>query len=90
MNVLIRASEERTEHKLEENVAEGDHCYWTVNGTPRKADKGDMIFFSNGSKVYAEGKILFVDEGEIGFTPLKKVDKPNPRKPPTRGFAYCS
>jgi hypothetical protein len=90
MDVLIRASEERIEHKLEEYVREGEHCYWTVNGTPQKAEKGDKILFSDGNRVHAEGEILWVEHGEIHFTPLKSVDKPNPRKPPMRGFAYCS
>ena len=87
MNILIRASRDRTLHKMREIMGEG-YCWWTVNGTPRKAGIGDTIMFSDGERVYAEAKIIEVDEGKIVFHPLEKVDKPNPKKPPTRGFTY--
>jgi hypothetical protein len=87
MDVLIRASKEKVEHKLEKHDI--DYCWWTVSGTPRQCTGGDMIFFSDGERIHAEGKILEINEGEIVFTPLKEVDKPQPRKPPTRGFTYC-
>lgn len=93
MNVLIRASRDKTEHKMRENLNGEErmgHAWWTVNGTLRQADSGDTIMFSDGERVYAEAEILEVVEGKIVFNLLDKVDKPNPRKPPTRGFAYCS
>lgn len=87
MNILIRASRERTAHKMREYMGDG-FCWWTVNGTPRQTKEGDIIMFSDGDRVYAEAEILGVEEGQIEFYPLDRVDKPNPKKPPTRGFTY--
>ena len=85
MDVLIRAKRKDVEHKFDKENA---YCWWTVNGTPRNCGKGDNIFFSDGERIYGEGDILDVDDGRIIFTPLKRVDLEQPKKPPTRGFTY--
>lgn len=86
MDILIRAKREAIAHKF----ADGElvSCWWTVSGTPRRAEAGDNIYFSDGERIFAEGKILGVEEGRITFTPLELVDKSQPKKPPTRGFTY--
>ena len=86
MNILIRAKREAIAHKF----ADGELIsrWWTVSGTPRKAEAGDNIYFSDGERIFAEGKILGVGECRIKFTPLERVDKSQPKKPPTRGFIY--
>lgn len=90
MNVLIRASKDKTLHKMafEMDDPNSTECWWNVNGTPRKCNHLDKILFSDGDKVYASGMILKVESGKIWFTPLIKVDRPNPKKPPTRGYIY--
>lgn len=84
---MIRSNPGAVEHKFDK---ENDYCWWTVNGTPRKCGKGDKIFFSNGKQIYGEGTIIRVEPGKIVFLPLKRVDRPQPKQPPTRGFAYVN
>jgi len=89
-DVLIRTTREKIAHKMESEFEnpEKNYCWWTVNGKPRQCEEGDKIMFSDGERVFAEGKIRKVVKGEIEFEPVKKVVKPNPKKPPTRGFIY--
>jgi len=65
---------------------------------------GNKIMFTDGKNVFAEGKIIEVIPtkssgrfdrntedvtlGEIRFTPLKRVNYPQPKVAPTRGFTY--
>ena len=97
VDILIRAKREKVEHKLENNLKKeyGNdltdvYCYWTgIN--PLKTKRGDRVMFTDGTNVYAEGIIIGVtyDEG-LRFEPLKKVDYPQPKKAPTRGFTYLN
>ena len=89
MNILIRAKPEKVEHKFEDRVPQDTiYCYWT-GIHPRNVKPGDKVMFTNGSIVYAEGKILGVDDFDgLMFEPLKRVRYPQPKKAPTRGFTY--
>ena len=87
MNVLIYASKEDTLHKHLGRLNTSDRAYWTVNGTPRKCEAGDRVFFHDGEMVYAKGLITEVEEGKIWFTPLEKYQG-YAENPPTQGFKY--
>lgn len=90
-NVLIRAKRENVEHKFEDKVPEDtEYCYWT-GVKPRKISPNSKVMFTDGKNVYAEGKILHVDEEEgLQFEPLKRVSYPQPKVAPTRGFTYVN
>ena len=87
VDILIRAKKERVEHKFDDQVdPETDYCYWT-GIHPKK--QGEKVMFTDGENVYAEGEIRFADEDEgLCFSPLKRVNYPQPKKAPTRGFTY--
>lgn len=85
--MLIYSSKEETLHKHLGPLNPTDRAYWTVNGTPRKCDSGDSVFFHDGDMVYAEGRITEVEKGKIWFTPLQKY-KGYAEEPPTQGFKY--
>lgn len=88
MDVLIRARRERVEHKFQRNCPSADYCFWT-GIKPRKVLPGDIVMFTDGERVYAQGEIQGVDEFEgLIFSPLKEVDYLQPKKAPTRGFTY--
>jgi len=89
VDILIRAKKERVEHKFEDRVPnDTDYCYWT--GIHPKQD-GEKVMFTDGVNVYAEGKVYHTDEDEgLCFSPLKRVDYPQPKKAPTRGFTYVT
>ena len=98
VDILIRAKKEKVEHKLEKNLLReyGEHlpdtlyCYWTgINPLNTKA--GDKVMFTDGTNVYAEGKIIDVDYHDgLRFAPLKEVNYHQPKKAPTRGFTYVN
>jgi len=86
MNVLIRAKREKVEHKIKENCPESSYCYWTGVRPKKQVDK---VLFTDGENVYAEGDVIGVDYiDDIIFRPLKRVEYPQPKKAPTRGFTY--
>jgi hypothetical protein len=87
-HVLIHATEEQIDHKLQENVPDDHRCYWTVNGTPRQTRFGQHIWFENDGRIVAGGQIHHTEEGRIWFSPLEQVDLDLPTDPPTRGFTY--
>ena len=89
VDILIRAKRERVEHKFEDRVPDDtDYCYWT--GIHPKQD-GEKVMFTDGVNVYAEGEVYDTDEDEgLCFSPLKRVDYPQPKKAPTRGFTYVN
>jgi len=98
MDILIRAKRERVEHKLEKNLLkeyngslpEDLYCFWT-GIHPKTLGMDDKVMFTDGTNVYAEGKITDVNEEEgLCFEPLKEVSYPQPKKAPTRGFTYVS
>ena len=94
VDILIRAKRERVEHKFKENVIADNpdenpddlYCYWTGINPKRDAKK---VMFTDGINVYAEGKIIGVTEWNgLEFYPLKRVNYPQPKVAPTRGFTY--
>ena len=87
-DILIRAKRERVEHKFEDKLDEDvDYCYWT--GIHPKKFVG-KVMFTDGMNVYAEGDVINdADEDEgLCFLPLRRVDYPQPKVAPTRGFIY--
>jgi hypothetical protein len=97
MDILIRAKRENVEHKFKENVIADNpdedpeelYCYWTgIN--PKQKPLG-KVMFTDGNTVYGEARILGVTEWNgLEFKPLKRVDYPQPKKAPTRGFTYVN
>ena len=91
MDVLIWAKRERVEHKLKTNVpANTDYCYWTgIHPRNPALTIFSKVMFTDGSIVYAEGRIKEVNEDEgLCFEPLTEVNYPQPKKAPIRGFTY--
>ena len=87
-DILIRVKRERVEHKFEDKVPKDtDYCYWTGIHPRRIVER---VMFTDGEMVYGEGVIVNgVDEDEgLCFLPLRRVDYPQPKKAPTRGFTY--
>lgn len=87
-DVLIYATRDDIEHKLEAHVPDHHHCYWTVTGTPRQTEPGQSVLFSDGDRVHARGEITDVENGKLWFRPLERVDETPPTDAPTRGFTY--
>ena len=90
-NILIRADPEKTAHKMKGSKDDPCLCWWTVGKKPKR--KGIYkVQFTDGKKIYAEGKFLgTATDGEkpcIEFDPLNKVNKKLKKKAPTRGFTY--
>lgn len=94
VDILIRAKKERVEHKFEDRVPENtEYCFWTgIHPRRLSQEVGEpKVMFTDGAAVYAEGKILYVDDEEgLLFEPLKRVNYFQPKKAPTRGFTYVS
>jgi len=102
MDILIYAKPEQVEHKMIENVNTNEviYCYWTVGVHPSlKSNKIiNKVCFSDGNKIFAEGDYIGNDyepteRGEkkvICFEPLKRTNKKQPKKPPTRGWCYIN
>lgn len=94
LNILIYAKPEIVEHKMRDRLSpEISNCYWIGKcPTKKKLYEIKRVYFSNGSYIYAEGEFLYgqslINE-QISFLPLKRVNKKQPRKPPTRGWCYC-
>jgi len=90
-HVLIRAKPEVVEHKMEDHEDRPSWCWWQLSKAPIKEGIGKVLF-TDGTRVYAEGKFLGTasDEGAecIEFEPLKAVNYPQPKEAPTRGFTY--
>jgi len=90
-NILIRANIDKTAHKMKDSPDDPSLCWWTVGQRPvREGIKN--VQFTDGKKIYAEGKFLgTATDGEkpcIEFSPLKRVNKKLKKKVPTRGFTY--
>ena len=63
--------------------------YWSFTHSPIRIRKNkDMVMFTDGKNVIAEGLIIDFDETNIYFKSLSKVNYPQPKKAPTRGFTY--
>lgn len=101
-DVLIRTRAEKIKHKYEDVVEkptrkkESVVCYWTMARPPKqtlwlgtvRGVEGNKIMFTDGKNVIGEGIIIEVKTHEIVFTPLKRVNYPQPKVAPTRGFTY--
>ena len=63
--------------------------YWSLLRTPKKIIKNkSKVMFTDGKNVIAEGIIIDFDDENIYFKSLTKVNYPQPKKAPTRGFTY--
>lgn len=96
MDILIYAKPEVIEHKMKDKIgfAGCDFCYW-IGKVPaiKNFYKINKIYFSNGKKIYAEGKFqptITDDENLLCFSPLKRINKKQPKKPSTRGWCYIN
>ena len=101
MDILIYAKPEIIEHKMRNSVHTKDviYCYWRVGVHPKITNKViDKVYFSDGTKIYAQGDYInndydpdeYGDHKVICFDPLKRVNKKQPKKPPTRGWCYIN
>ncbi|OLZ39078.1 hypothetical protein A6E15_19130 [Natrinema saccharevitans] len=87
-DVLVHATDEQIDHKLEENVPEDHLCYWTVNGTPQQTRFGQRIWFEQDGRLVACGQVHSTETGRIWFSPLWEVDLECPTEVPNQGFKY--
>lgn len=93
---MIQAKIKITEHKLVENVQRGYYCYWHVPVLPSAENLSKIrnVCFTDGNKIYAEGKFLMAnhdrDGKKIHFEPLHTVNRPLPRPPASRGWCYIN
>ena len=91
-NILIRTKPEKIEHKMKNKIGKGGWCWWTMSILPRR--DVNNVLFTDGKKVFAEGKFrgtatdAETDKPCIEFEPLTRVDYPQPKVAPTRGFTY--
>jgi hypothetical protein len=85
-DVLIRTKKENIAHKM--NTRCILDAWWTLGTLPKK--EISKVLFTDGKRIIAEGDAKGIDytKKAIVFYPLKKVDKPLPKKAPTRGFTY--
>jgi len=87
-DVLVHATDEQIDHKLEENVPDDHLCYWTVSGTPQQTRFGQRIWFEQDGRLVACGQIHSTETGRIWFSPLWEVDLECPTTVPNQGFKY--
>ena len=96
MDILIQARIAVTEYKMKENMQRGYYCCWYVGVLPKPENVSKIrnVCFTDGQKIYAEGKFIhaFVTkEGKaIFFKPLHRVNKVLPRPPASRGWCYIN
>jgi len=85
-DILIRATKEKIAHKM--NTRSIAYAWWTLMGKPSR--EPDKVLFTDGKRIIAEGEAMgwSNEKKAIVFKPLKKVDRPLPKKAPTRGFTY--
>ena len=86
-DILIRAKREKVEHKFKDKVdSDVIYCYWTGIHPKRVVEN---VMFTDGTTVYGDGVVVTGDEDEgLCFLPLRRVNYPQPKKAPTRGFTY--
>jgi hypothetical protein len=85
-DILIRTKPEKLAHKM--NTQGISEAWWTFGAVPKR--EIDRVLFTDGKRIIAEGVAIGRDmrKKAIVFYPLKKVNKPLPKKAPTRGFTY--
>lgn len=89
-DILIRAKPSTVDYKMKGKVAEEEYCFWLVHKLPKGSVIGGNVLFCDGKKIFAEGEIIGLDtqRNRILFEPLIKVNKPQPKRAPHRGYAY--
>lgn len=98
MDILIYATPDKIEHKMIDKIySTVKYCYWSGRQPALvKMDNIKKIYFSDGNKIYAEGDFLYCEttfedtNPGICFSPLKRVNKKQPKKPPIRGWCYIN
>jgi len=99
-NILIRTKPEKVEHKMEDVInaknekcnseedMDSGWCWWDVSRAPIR--EGILkVLFTDGKNVFAEGDFYGTStDPAIEFSPLRRVNYPQPREAPTRGFTY--
>jgi len=89
-DILIRTTPEKLAHKMWKH----EEYYWTLSGEPRRMTGKDedvaKVMFTDGTNVFAEYTYMGWDSYEkaIVFDHYRKVNYPQPKKAPTRGFIY--
>jgi len=87
--ILVKASTSRIRNCLK-GQREG-FCYFKgLNGSPRKDVEGMRILYSDGDEVKGESVVVQAREGELKFSPLRPVVRPNPESAPEKGFKYVT
>jgi hypothetical protein len=86
-DILIRTKKENIAHKMDTQAI--SEAWWTFGAVPTR--EIDNVLFTDGKRVIAEGRAIGRDMSKkaVVFYPLKKVNKPLPKKAPTRGFTYA-
>lgn len=90
MNILIRTTLGKLAHKMYTM----EEFFWTLSGEPRRMTIEDedvsKVMFTDGENVFAEYTFVGWDSGRnaIVFDHYRKVNYPQPKKAPTRGFTY--
>jgi len=95
MDILIYAKPGTVKHKMADQLPKKpkQYCYWTGRRpSGRNNDKIEKGYFSDGNRIFAEGKYIINGQAGQGvafwFHPLKRVNRRQPRKPPMRGWCY--
>jgi len=89
MNILIRTTPEKLAHKM--SIGE---YYWTLSGQPKQMtiedEENAKVMFTDGKNVFAEYRYLGWSDFEHGivFDKFRRVNYPQPKVAPTRGFTY--
>lgn len=87
--ILVKASSKRIKSCLKGQRKAGSFCYFKgINGSPRKDVEGMKILYSDGDRVRGMSVVTSSRPGELQFSPLTPVVRPNPASPPEKGFKY--
>lgn len=96
MDILIYTTPETIKHKfLSEVSRDTEFCFWTTGRIPSLDNLYDIkkVYFSDSKRIIAEG-VFFSDPTKetknLCFSPLRQVNKKQPKKPPTRGWCYIN
>ena len=91
-DILIRTTPEKLAHKMWEH----EEFYWTLSGEPKRMTIEDedvsKVMFTDGKKVFAEYTYVgwSSEDKAIVFEGYRKVNYPQPKQAPTRGFTYVN
>ena len=96
MDILLRGKIAVMKYNMVGNVQPGYHCFWYVPVLPKPENLPDIrnVCFTDGQRIYAEGRFLGAQINQHGkvilFSALSRVDKPLPRPPAERGWCYIN